>query len=246
MVQLSDPYMTTGKTIALTRRTFVGKMMSLLFNKLSRFVIASLPRSKSPQDWTLSVSFHLKPEKGNAKQCSNYRTIALISLASKVMLKILQVKLQQDVNRELPDVQAGFRKGRETRDRIANIHWIIEKASEFQKNIFCFIDYNKAFGFVDHNKLKNSSRDGNTRPPDLPRFLTWETYMQVKKQQLEPDTEQRTGSKLSQYVKPVHCHPAYLTCMQSTCEMLGWMMRKLESRLPGEILIMSDMWMTSL
>ena len=162
------------------------------------------------------------------------------------MLKILQVRLQQDVNRELSDVQAGFRKGRETSNQIANIHWVIEKASEFQKNTFCFIDYDKAFGCVDHNKLENSSRDGNTRPPDLPRFLTWETYIQVKKQQLEPDTEQRTGSKLSQYVKPVHCHPAYLTCMRSTCEMLGWMMRKLESRLPGEILIMSDMWMTSL
>ena len=84
------------------------------------------------------------------------------------MLKIHQVRLQQDVNRELPDVQAGFRKGRETRDQIANIHWIIEKASEFQKNIFCFIDYDKAFDCVDHNKLENSSRDGNTRPPDLP------------------------------------------------------------------------------
>ena len=84
------------------------------------------------------------------------------------MLKILQARLQQYVNRELPDGQAGFRKGRETRDQIANIHWIIEKASEFQKNIFCFIDYDKAFDCVDHNKLENSSRDGNTRPPDLP------------------------------------------------------------------------------
>ena len=84
------------------------------------------------------------------------------------MLKICQVRLQQDVNRELPDVQAGFRKGRETRDQIANIYWIIEKASEYQKNMFCFIDYDKAFDCVDHNKLENSSRDGNTRPPDLP------------------------------------------------------------------------------
>ena len=82
------------------------------------------------------------------------------------MLKILQARLQQYVNHELPDVQAGFRKGRETRDKIANIHWIIEKAREFQKNIyFCFIDYAKAFDRVDHNKLENSSRDGNTRPP---------------------------------------------------------------------------------
>ena len=85
------------------------------------------------------------------------------------MLKILQVRLQQYVNRELPDVQAGFRKGRGARDQIANIRWIIEKAREFQKNIyFCFIDYAQTFNCVDHNTLENSERDGNTRPPDLP------------------------------------------------------------------------------
>ena len=94
------------------------------------------------------------PKKGNAKECSNYRTIALISHASKVMLKILQARLQQYVNRERPDVQAGFRKSRGTRDQFANICWIIEKAREFQKNIyFCFIEYAKAFDCVDHNKL---------------------------------------------------------------------------------------------
>ena len=93
-------------------------------------------------------------KKANAKQCSNYRTVALISHASKVMLKILQVRLQQYVNWELPDVQAGFRKGRGTRDQIANICWIIEKAREFQENIyFFFIDYAKAFDCVDHNTL---------------------------------------------------------------------------------------------
>ena len=92
-------------------------------------------------------------KKGNAKECSNYHTTELISHASKVMIKILHIRLQQYMNRELPDVQAGFRKGRETRDQIANIHWIIEKAREFQKNIyFCFIDYAKAFDYVDHNK----------------------------------------------------------------------------------------------
>ena len=92
--------------------------------------------------------------KGNAKECSNYCTIALISHASKVMLKILETRLQQYLNNELPDVQAGFRKGRGTRDQIANIHWIIEKAREYQKNIyFCFIDYAKAFDYIDHNKL---------------------------------------------------------------------------------------------
>ena len=94
------------------------------------------------------------PKKGNPKECSNYRTIALISHASKVMLKILQVRLQQDLNREIPDVQAGFRKVRGTRDQIANTRWIIKKAREFQKNIyFCFIDCDKTFDCVDHNKL---------------------------------------------------------------------------------------------
>ena len=94
------------------------------------------------------------PRKGNAKECSNYRTIALISHASKVRLKILQARLQQYVNRELPDVQAGFRKGRRTRDQIPNICWIMEQARQFQKNMyFCFIDYAKAFDCVDHNKL---------------------------------------------------------------------------------------------
>ena len=99
------------------------------------------------------------PEKGSAKQCSNYHTIALISHASKVMLKILQARLQQYVNQELPGVQAGFRKGRGTRDQIAN-HWIIEKAREFQKNIyFCFIGYTKTFDFVNHNKLWKSLKE---------------------------------------------------------------------------------------
>ena len=102
------------------------------------------------------------PKKGNAKECSNYHTIALISHNSKVMLKILQAR--QYVNCEFPDVQAGFRKGRGTRDQIANIHWIIKKAREFQKNIyFCVIDYAKAYDCVE-----NSERDGHTRPPDLP------------------------------------------------------------------------------
>ena len=106
-----------------------------------------------PQDWKNSVFIPIR-KKGSAKECSNYHTIALISLVNKVMLKILQARLQQYVNCELPDVQAGFRKGRGTRDQIANIHWIIERAREFQKNIyFCFIDSAKAFDFVDHDKL---------------------------------------------------------------------------------------------
>ena len=106
-----------------------------------------------PQNWKRSVFIPI-PKKGNPKKCSNYHTIALISHTSKVMLKILQARLQQYVNRELPDVKAGFRKGRGTRDQIANIHCNIEKAREFQKNIYCcFIDYTKVFNCVDHNKL---------------------------------------------------------------------------------------------
>ena len=112
----------------------------------------------------------LIPKKGNAKECSNYRTIALISHASKVMLKILQARLQQYGNHELTDVQAGFRKGRVTRDQIANIRSIMEKPREFQKNIyFCFMDYAKTFDYVDHKKLWKILKEmGITRPPDLP------------------------------------------------------------------------------
>ena len=98
------------------------------------------------------VSFHSNPKENQAKECFNYNTIALISCASKVMLKILQARPQQYMNHEIPDLQVGFRKDRGTRDKFANICWIIEKATEFQKN-FCFIDYTKAFDSVDHNKL---------------------------------------------------------------------------------------------
>ena len=149
------------------------------------------------------------------------------------MLKILQARLQQYVNRELPDVKAGFRKGRGTRDQIANIRWIIEKAREFQKNIyFCFIDYAKAFVWITTSCGKFLKRwEYQTTWP-----ASWETWMQVKKQQLEPAMDQ-TGFKLGkEYMKAVYCHPAYLSSMQSTSwEMLGWMKHKLESRLPGEI-----------
>ena len=106
-----------------------------------------------PQDWKRSVFIPISKE-SNVKERANYHTIALISHASKVKLKILQARLQQNMNCELPDVQARFRKGRGTRDQIANIRWIIKKAREFQKNMyFCFIDYAKAFDCVDHNKL---------------------------------------------------------------------------------------------
>ena len=133
------------------------------------------------------------------------------------MLKILQARLQQHMKWELPDVQAGFRKGRGTRDQISNIHWIIEKAREFQKNIcFCFIDYAKAFDYADHNKLWEKRWEYQTTLP-----VSWEACMLVKKQQLEPDVEQ-TGSKLGkEYVKAVYCHLAYLIYTQNTsCEML--------------------------
>ena len=144
-----------------------------------------------PQDWKRSVFMPI-PKKGNAKECSNYHTIALTSHASKVMLKILQARLQQYMNHELPDVQAGFRKDRGTRDQIANILWIMEKAREFQNNIyFCFIDYAKAFDCVDHDKLWKILRwEYQTTWP-----TSWEICMQVRKQQLELDMEQQTGSK---------------------------------------------------
>ena len=122
-----------------------------------------------PQDWKSSVFIPI-PKKGNAKECSNYHTIALISHASKVMLKILQARLQQYVNREIPDVQAGFRKGRWTRDQIANIRWVMEKAKEFQKkNLFLLYWRCQSLWLCGSQEtMENSSRDRNTRPPDLP------------------------------------------------------------------------------
>ena len=173
-------------------------------------------------------------KKGNAKEFSNYCIIVLISHTSKVLLKILQTRLQQYMNWELPDVQAEFRKGRGTRDQIANICWIIEKAREFQKNIyFYFIDYAKAFDCVDHSKLWKILKEMGI-PDPLP--ASWETCMQVKKQQSESDMEQQTGSKLGkEYVKAVYCHPAYLTMQSTSWEMPGWMKHKLESTLLGEI-----------
>ena len=145
-----------------------------------------------PQDWKRSV-FIPVPKKGNPKECSNYHTVALISHASKVKLKIFQAGLQQYVNHELPDVQAGLRKGRGTRDRIANIHWVIEKAREFQKNMyFCFLDYAKAstvWIIINCGKFWKRWEYQTTWP------TSWETCMQVRKQELELDMEQQTGSK---------------------------------------------------
>ena len=126
------------------------------------------------------------------------------------MFKILQARLQQYMYWEFPYVQAGFRKGRGTRDQIANIHWIIKKARQFRKNIYlCFMDYAKAFDCVDHNKLWKIPKEMEYQTT---LFVSWEICMQIKKQQLEPDMEQWTGSKLEkEYVKVVYCHPTYLT-----------------------------------
>ena len=184
-----------------------------------------------PQDWQRSVFIPI-PKKSNAKECSNYRTIALISHASKVMLKILQARLQQYMNRELPDVQgAGFRKGRGTRDQIVNICWIMEKAREFQKKHLLLL-----YWLCQSLWLCRTQQTGQF----LKRWeyqtiwpASWETCMQVKKWQLELDMAQQTGSKSGkEYVKAVYYHPAYLTFMQCTSwEMPGWIKHKLESRL---------------
>ena len=144
-----------------------------------------------PQDWKRSVFIPI-PKKSNAKECSNYSKIALISHASKVMLKIIQASFQQCVNHKLPDVQAGFRKGRGTRDKIVNICWIIKKARKFQKNIyFCFIDYVKAFECVDHNKLWKILKE--TRIPDHLTCFLWNLH--AGEEMTELDMEQQTGSE---------------------------------------------------
>ena len=167
-----------------------------------------------PQDWERSVII-LISKKGNAKECSNYRTIELISYTTKVMLKILQVRLQQYMNRELPNVQVGFRKGRGTRDQTANTRWIIKKAREFQKDIyFCFIDYAKAFDCVDHNKLWKILKEMGI--PDHLTCLLRNLYA-GQAATVKTGHGQQTGSKSGkEYVKAVHCHLAYLTYMQGT------------------------------
>ena len=151
------------------------------------------------------------PKKDNAKECLNYHTIALISHTTKVMLKILQARLQQYMNQELPDVQGGFIKDRRTRDQVANICWIIEKAREFQKNIyFYFIDYAKAFGYVGHTKLWKILREMGI--PDHLTCLLRNLY--AGQEATDLDMEQWTGSKLGkEYVK--YCHPVYLPSISS-------------------------------
>ena len=167
------------------------------------------------------------------------------SHASKVMLKILQSRLQQYVNHELPDVQVGFRNGSGTRDQTANIRWIIKKSREFQKktSISVLLTMPKPLTVwitINCGKCWKIWEYQTTWP------ASWEICMQVRKQQLELDMEQQTGSKSGkEYVKAVYCHPVYLTYMQSTSwETPGWTKPKLESRLPEEISTTSDMQMT--
>ena len=160
------------------------------------------------------------------------------------MLKILPARLQQYINRELPDVQAEFRKGRRTRDQFANIHWIIRKTKEFQKNSYlCSTDCAKASDCVGHNTLWTFLERG------IPDHLTCLLRSRYEDQETtESGMEQWNGSKLGkEYDKAVYCHPDYLTYMQNTsCKMLCWMNHKLESRLPGEISTTSDMQMIPL
>ena len=179
------------------------------------------------------VSFNSNTKVGNAKEYSSYRPVVLMSHASKVMLKILQVRLQQYVNWELPDVQAGFRKGRGNREQIANICWIIEKAREFQRNIyFCFLDHIKDSDYVDHNKLWKILKEMG-----IPDHLTCLLRNLYAGQEATVRSGHGTGSKLGkEYIKAVYCHPAYLTSVQSTsCEMPYCM----KSRLLGEMSITS-------
>ena len=195
-----------------------------------------------PQDWKRPVFIPI-PKKGNTKEGSSYCTVALISHTRKIMLKILQARLQQYMNCELPDVHAGFRECRWTRDQIANTPWITEKAREFQKNILLL------YWLCQNLWLCGSQQTGNF----LNRWqyqttwpASWGMCVQVKKQQSELDLEKQTGSRWEkECIMAIYCHPAYLTHMHSTSwEMLGWMQHKLESRLLVEISVTVDTQMT--
>ena len=192
------------------------------------------------QDWKRSVFIPI-PKKGNPKECSNYRTIALISHASKIMLKILQARLQQYVNCELPDVQAGFRKGRGIRDRIANIRWILEKAREFQKNIyFFFIDCTKAFDCVDHSKLWKILQEMG--------ILDHLTCV-LRNLYAGQEATFRTGHETIDWFqigKGVRQGCILSLCLFNLYAEYIMKKHKLESRLPGEISITSDTQMTPL
>src|SRR5574340_268198 len=190
------------------------------------------------------VSFHSNPKERQCQRMLKYRTIALISHANKVILKILQARLQQYVNRELPDVQAGFRKGRGTRDQTANICWIMEKAREFQKNIyFCLIDYAKAFDCVDHNQLWKNLKEMGI--PDHLICLLRNLYA-------GQEATVRTGHGTTDWFqigKGVRQGCILSPCLfnfyaEYIMRNAGLEEAQLESRLPGEISITSDMQMT--
>ena len=196
------------------------------------------------QDWKSSV-FIPTPKTGNFKECSNYHTIVAILHSTKVALKILQASLQQYVNHELPDVQAGFRKGRGTRDQIANICWIMEKAREFQKNIyFCFIDYAKAFDCVDHNKLWKILREMGIIPGHLIcllRNLYAGQEATVRTAHGTTDWFQiRKGVRQGCMLLPC----LFISYTEYIMRNTGLVETQLETRLPGEISMISDMQMT--
>ena len=163
---------------------------------------------------TGKVSFIPIPKKGNAKECSNYHITALISHASKVMLKILQARLQQYMNREFRDIKGGLRKGRGTQGQTVNIPWVIGKKKGIpEKHLLCFIDYPKVFVCITTNCRKFWKR----LEYQTTLTVSWDTCMWVKEQQLELDMEQFTGSKLGkEYDKAIYCHFTHLTYMQST------------------------------
>ena len=189
-----------------------------------------------PQDWKRLILFPV-PKKGSTKECAKHRTVALICHASKVMLKILHARLQHYANQELPVVQVGFRKGRETRDQIADMRWIIEKARNSRKTaISCFIDYAKVFDCVDHNKLGKAHKE-----MEIPDHLTCLLRNLYTGQ--EATVRTMHGLRLrKEYNRAVCCHPVCLTYTLSTSwEMLGWMSYILESRYTGETATTSDM-----
>ena len=196
-----------------------------------------------PQDWKRSIFIPILKE-GNAKECSKYRTTALTSHANKVILKIFQARLQQCVNREIPDVQDGFRKGRRTRVQTANIHRITEKVKEFQKNIyFCFIDYAKAFYCVDHNKLWKILRE--IRIPEQLTCILRNLYV-GQKATVRTECETMDWFKIGKGM----CQGCILSpCLfnlyaEYIIKMLGLIKHKLETKLLGEISKTSDMQMT--
>ena len=200
----------------------------------------NLENSQWSQDWKTSVFIPI-PKKDNAKECSSSCTIVLISHASKVILKILQARVQQYVNWELSDIQAGFRKGRGIRDKIANIQWVTEENSRKTSTSASLTTLNPLTVWITKNcgKFFISWEYQTTLP------ASWETCMQVKKQQIEPDREQKTGSKLGkEYLKAEYCHLAYLAFYaEYTMQNASWINHKLESKLLGEISTTSDMQM---